>query len=260
LGVIGVMLVVGSAVALLDTTLGDAGWLFVLPVVVSAIAGGLGEGLTVALPASLLSALFFVNATGDVNEAEVLSAVTTRFPLYGLTAAFLGVFAEAHYALQSNLRHLASTDPLTRVSNVASFYDELGVMESSDAPFAVQLVDVDDLKAVNDRYGHQVGSAVIQLVAGALRRAVRASDCVARYGGDEFVVILKDAGRTGAQIAANRMREELEEARIVGLPELRISVSVGTALYGEDGETSEELLSAADRDMYRDKRSRKATA
>ncbi|MGH2694741.1 MAG: GGDEF domain-containing protein, partial [Actinomycetota bacterium] len=193
-----------------------------------------------------------------------LSATAARFPLYGLTAVFLGIFAEAHYALQSNLRHLASTDPLTRVSNVASFYEELGVLESAAAKYAVLLVDVDDLKGVNDRYGHQVGSAAIQLVAGALREAVRTSDCVARYGGDEFVVILKDADRPGAQIVSNRIREELAAATIPGVPELTISVSVGISLYGEDGETSEELLSAADREMYRDKkshkRSHKATA
>jgi diguanylate cyclase (GGDEF)-like protein len=246
--------------ALWDTTLGDAGWLFVVPVAVCAIAGGLGEGIGVALASSLLSAFFVSAADGDVSQAQVLSATAARFPLYGLTAAFLGIFADAHYALQSNLRHLASTDPLTRVSNVASFYEELGVLESTAARFAVLLVDVDDLKGVNDRYGHQVGSAAIQLVAAALREAVRTSDCVARYGGDEFVVILKDADRPGAQIVSNRIREELENGPIPGVPELRITVSIGCALYGEDGETSEELLSAADREMYRDKRSHKAIA
>jgi diguanylate cyclase (GGDEF)-like protein len=73
-------------------------------------------------------------------------------------------------------------------------------------------------------------------------------------------VILKDADRPGAQIVSNRIREELETGTIPGIPELRVAVSIGCALFGEDGETSEELLSAADREMYRDKASHKAIA
>jgi diguanylate cyclase (GGDEF)-like protein len=80
---------------------------------------------------------------------------------------------------------------------------------------------------------------------------------VARFGGDEFVVILTDADRAGAQIVVNRMREMLAEEAVPGTPEVTIDVSVGVALYGEDGTTSEELLGAADRAMYADKRAHK---
>jgi diguanylate cyclase (GGDEF)-like protein len=258
LSVIGVLLVVASAFSLVPAPSEvDSGWLFIVPVAIAAIAAGLKEGLYVALVSSALFSLFAIVSNGTLDETLLLPIFMARFALYGTTAAVLGSFAEAHYSVQSSLRTLASIDPLTKVSNVALFYEELGLLESRASEFAVLVVDVDDLKGLNDRYGHQAGSAAIQSVARTLRRVVRGSDCVARFGGDEFVVILTDADRAGAQIVVNRMREMLAEEAVPGTPEVTIDVSVGVALYGEDGTTSEELLGAADRAMYADKRAHK---
>ena len=256
--VVGSLLICASLSTLIPTPVGvDLAWMFIVPVAISAITGGLKEGAAVALMAALISALFATAALGRVDFALIASVGLGRIILYGITATVLGAFAEAHQSVQSHLRALASLDPLTKVSNVARFYDELGIMETGDQGFAVMLVDVDGLKGLNDQYGHQVGSSAIQIVANALRRVVRASDCVARFGGDEFVVILKDADRAGAQIVMNRLRSALLEAPIPSAPELRVTVSVGVALFGEDGTTSEGLLAAADEAMYSDKRSRK---
>jgi diguanylate cyclase (GGDEF)-like protein len=258
LSVIGVLLVVASAFSLVPAPSEvDSGWLFIVPVAIAAIAAGLKEGLFVALVSSALFALFAIVSNGTLDETLLLPIFMARFALYGMTAAVLGTFAEAHYSVQSSLRTLASIDPLTKVSNVALFYEELGLLESRASEFAVMVVDVDDLKGLNDRYGHQAGSAAIQSVARTLRGVVRGSDCVARFGGDEFVVILEDADRAGAQIVVNRMREMLAADGVPGTPEVTINVSVGVALFGEDGTTSEELLEAADRAMYADKRSHK---
>jgi diguanylate cyclase (GGDEF)-like protein len=258
LSVIGALLVVASAFSLVPAPSEvDSGWLFIVPVAIAAIAAGLKEGLWVALISSALFSFFAVISDGTIDESLVLPIFMARFALYGVTAAVLGSFAEAHYSVQSSLRALASTDPLTKVSNVTLFYEELGLLESRGSEFAVLVVDVDDLKGLNDRYGHQAGSAAIQSVARTLRRVVRGSDCVARFGGDEFVVILTDADRAGAQIVVNRMREMLAAETVPGTPGVTIKVSVGVALYGEDGTTSEELLGAADRAMYVDKRAHK---
>jgi diguanylate cyclase (GGDEF)-like protein len=262
-GVIGVMLLLGSVLALVQNPIGvdsvDTGWMFIVPVAISAIAGGLGEGILVALLAACLCAIYGTALHGEFDPAIVVSIISGRFALYGITAGFLGLFADAHYAVQSNLRELASTDPLTKVSNVSSFYDELKELEHGETPFVVLVADVDDLKLINDRYGHQVGSSAIQIVANALRRVVRSSDVVARYGGDEFVVILKEADRAGAQIVSNRVREMLTDEMLPGAPGERVGVSIGCALFGEDGTTSDELLDVADKAMYQDKRSRKVT-
>ena len=259
--VVGVLLVLASLTTLVPTPEGvDLAWMFIVPVAISAIAGGLREGISVAFISALISALYATAQIGRVDFALVGTVLVGRVFLYGITASILGAFAEAHQAVQSRLRDLASLDPLTKVSNVARFYDEMGLMEAQNETFAVLLVDVDDLKVLNDRFGHQVGSAAIRTVANALRKVVRASDCVARFGGDEFVMILKGADRVGAQIVVNRLRSVLVEEVLSGAPEAAVTVSVGVAMFGEDGSNSEELLAHADEAMYADKRARKAQA
>jgi diguanylate cyclase (GGDEF)-like protein len=259
-GVIGILLILSSLFSLLSMPAGiDSGWLFIVPVAISAIASGLKGGLLVAFLSSSLCAAYAVAGAGSFEPEVFVSVVSARFALYGLAAVVLGAFAEAHQSLQSNLRYLADLDPLTKVSNVARFYEELGLLEQAKTTsFAVLLIDIDDLKTWNDRYGHQTGSAAILMVANTLRRLVRMSDCVARFGGDEFVVILKDADRAGAQIVINRLRNLLAGESLPGAAGGRVSVSAGVSLFGEDGVTSDELLASADLAMYEDKRRRKA--
>lgn len=256
--VVGGSLVVASITTLIPTPEGvDLAWMFIVPVAVCAIAGGLKEGLYAASIAAAISGLFATVSDGRIDIDLILSVALGRMFLYGITAAILGAFADAHQNLQSHLRQLASLDPLTKLSNVARFYEELGIMEAGTTRFAVMVVDLDDLKVLNDRHGHQAGSAAIQLVANCLRRVVRASDCVARFGGDEFVVILKDADRAGAQIVMNRLDEMIAAEEIPATPGERLAVSSGVAIFGEDGRTSDELLEVADAAMYANKRARK---
>lgn len=256
--VVGLLVIVASLSSLIPTPAGvDLAWMFLVPVAVSAISGGLKEGASVAVISALISAGYATATLGRIDATLIVNVALGRVLLYGITATVLGAFAEAHQSVQSHLRALASLDPLTKVSNVARFYDELGIMEAGDESFAVLLVDVDDLKVLNDRHGHQAGSSAIQMVANALRRVVRTSDCVARFGGDEFVIILRDADRVGSQVVVHRLRSVLAEDYIPSTPGVHVTVSVGVALFGEDGTTSEELLAAADAAMYVDKRSRK---
>jgi diguanylate cyclase (GGDEF)-like protein len=236
----------------------DMGWMFIVPVAISAIAAGLAEGFVVAMIASLLCGAF-ASTLGEPEPTYIAGVIAGRLSLYGLTAVVLGLFAEAHHSVQSQFKDLAAKDPLTQLANVTSFYEELGRLEATKPEsFALVLVDLDELKQLNDKHGHQSGSFAIQAVARSLRKVVRATDCVARFGGDEFVVILKDADRQGAQIVINRMREFLNGESVPGAPEVRLSVSAGISLYGEDGVASDALLMAADMAMYEDKRARKA--
>jgi diguanylate cyclase (GGDEF)-like protein len=260
IGVISALLIVASLFNLIPAPIAlDSGWMFIVPVAISAIAAGLGEGLVVALAASGLCGLMAGFGNGGFDQTLALSIFSARFALYGITAVVLGAFAEAHYSVQSNLRALASLDPLTQVLNVASFYRQMRVLENQSTDFVVLLVDVDDLKKINDTYGHQAGTEAIRAVAKALRRVVRGSDCLARYGGDEFVIILRETDLEGAQIVINRLKEILAYEKIPSAPSLAVSASVGVAVYGVDGKSSEELLEAADRRMYGDKEARKPT-
>lgn len=257
--VVGILIALASLFSLVDTPIEvDSGWLFVIPVAISSIAAGLKEGLVVSLGAAAMAALFDVSHAETASSALVTTVFAARFALYGITAGVLGAFAEAHYAVQTSFKRLARLDPLTKVANITTFYEEIDVLEAAGTPFAVVMVDVDDLKLLNDRYGHQAGSAAIQTVANVLRRATRGTDSVARYGGDEFVLILRQSDRTGCQIVLNRIRSTLLSEGIPSVPGARLFVSAGVALVGEDGSTSEELLATADAAMYVDKALRKA--
>jgi diguanylate cyclase (GGDEF)-like protein len=256
--VVALLGVVASVFNLMRTPVAaDSGWMFLIPVTVSAIAAGLREGLIVAVAASSLCAVFAAFSESGVGTTLAVSVFSARFALYGVTAVVLGSFAEAHHLVQSHLRDLATLDPLTKVANVEVFYREMGVLESQPSELVVMLVDLDELKKINDTYGHQVGTEAIRAVANVLRRVVRGSDLLARYGGDEFVLILRHADMVGAQLVVNRIKAMLTHEAIAGAPRLTLTVSAGVAVFGEDGKSCEELLEAADRRMYRDKQARK---
>ena len=259
IAVVGVLLALASLLTFVPTGVGgdDSEWMFVLPVAVAAIAAGLKEGLFTALLAAALAGLYAADKTAQVDVAFLLTLFVTRFAPYGIIAAVLGAFAEAHYSVQDHLRQLASLDPLTKVSNIERFHHEVRLLDAAGLPYAVLLTDLDDLKSLNDKHGHQAGSAAIQTMANVLRRVVRTTDLVARYGGDEFVVVLREADRVGAQIVMNRVGSMLEAESLPTAPGVRISVSMGVALAGEDGSTPEELLAAADQAMYAHKRRNK---
>ncbi|MGH2774817.1 MAG: GGDEF domain-containing protein [Actinomycetota bacterium] len=198
------------------------------------------------LASLLLVGAAFAAATVPLND------VGSRFALYGPLAILAGILIETHFTAHAHLKEIAGIDALTQVANVGRLYDELFELESKRTPFALLIFDMDDLKTINDTYGHSTGSAAIVAVARALRSAVRATDCVSRYGGDEFAVVLRDADRAGAIKMIERFGEALvEESRNI---EPNLSVSAGMALYGVDGFTPEDLLNAADAAMYSKKR------
>jgi diguanylate cyclase (GGDEF)-like protein len=152
--------------------------------------------------------------------------------------------------LFDQVRQLAVTDPLTGLSNYRTLINvmdgELQRSRRTGRPFAILLLDLDGLKTINDRYGHLVGSRAICRLANVLRAHSRAMDTTARYGGDEFAVILPEAGKEAAALVGRRICERL--AKDGEVP--HIAVSVGTAVFPEDGETIDALFNAADRDLY----------
>ncbi|GAC1633364.1 MAG: hypothetical protein NVS9B14_07970 [Candidatus Acidiferrum sp.] len=153
--------------------------------------------------------------------------------------------------LFDQVRTLAVSDSLTGLANyrrlISVIEAELDRSRRTERPFSVVLFDMDGLKAINDQYGHLTGSRAIVRLGKILRTHSRAIDTAARYGGDEFAIVLPEAGKDIASRIVSRIRERLTaDAEAPAL-----SASSGIAAFPEDGDTPEKLLAAADRALYR---------
>jgi diguanylate cyclase (GGDEF)-like protein len=168
-------------------------------------------------------------------------------------AVLLGGALLDNVHLFESVRHLAVSDPLTGLANYRQLVDALeGEIQRSrrtGRPFSLLLFDLDKLKKINDNFGHLVGSRALCRVANVLRINSRTIDTVARYGGDEFALILPETGMIAAQEVARRICDLVASDK--EMPS--ISVSVGVASYAQNGETLEALLGAADRTLYKTK-------
>jgi len=155
------------------------------------------------------------------------------------------------------IRELTVVDDHTGLFNARHLYRtleaEVARARRFGRSFALIFFDLDRFKLVNDRHGHQAGSAVLREVGDVLRKALRAMDVPVRYGGDEFVVLLPEADRAQARAVAQRLRRSVNETAFLasrGL-DVRVTASFGIATYPEDAGTAEELLRLADQAMYR---------
>ncbi len=173
--------------------------------------------------------------------------------IMAITTLVLAAEVSEHRRAEERIRNLAVSDPLTGLANyrqlVEALETEIKRYGRTERPFVVLLLDLDGLKEINDLHGHIVGSRALVRLADMLRLYSRERDTAARYGGDEFVLILPETDPEAARLVAQRISRRLVEDG----EQPQISVSIGTAIYPDDGETVNEILGAADRDLYREK-------
>ncbi|MBK9964254.1 MAG: sensor domain-containing diguanylate cyclase [Holophagales bacterium] len=154
-------------------------------------------------------------------------------------------------------------DPLTGVANHGHFqetlYREVTRHGRSGERLVLLMVDLDDFKAVNDRYGHPAGDTVLKAVVARLLASVREMDTVSRYGGEEFAIVLPQSDAASGHRVAERLRAAVAESPIpAGLPDpLRLTVSIGLAVYPDDARTKGGLVECADKALYAAKRTGK---
>lgn len=212
-------------------------------------------------------------ATLIVRHFEALQGLSSHFeskqknrvmdihlePFRGVSGEILGCIGVGLDITQRNksyeqIRYQATHDALTGLANYREFLDtldrEVRRSDRSQHSFALLLLDLDELKRINDRLGHLAGNRALKRLAAVMNQHCRSTDLAARFGGDEFALLLIDAEAGRAEQIAARIERCVRNDGI----EPAISVSIGTAMYPDDGRTPQELLAAADRELYRRKR------
>ena len=195
-------------------------------------------------------------ASGLPNAGQVVSVAVTLTVLYLLAGIGSFVGREQRRSRDAALR-LSAIDALTGLFNRTFFFAalerEIARSERSGRGFCLIMLDLDELKAVNDRHGHHAGDAVLRAVADTVRSGIRKIDVAARYGGDEFVALLPETDPTGGWVLAEKIRLGVADAATPGI-EGSPTVSVGVVSYPTDGRTADALMLSADRAMYVSKR------
>jgi len=228
-----------------------------------------GVFLVAALCASVIVTPEFMSRTG-YQSLQVFGVLL--FAAYSLFVAAHSrsthVNLERAYSahleeLSQRLRTMAYRDSLTALYNHRYFYEQLAhEVERSiryGQPLAVLLMDMNNFKEINDTFGHIVGDKCLSLVGQVIARQIRGSDIGARYGGDEFVVILPNTGMDEAMATAEKLSEAVANAAALhpGEESVKLGISVGVAVCPDDSRSAGELLHVADQRLYDVKATRK---
>ncbi|MSQ72844.1 MAG: GGDEF domain-containing protein [Betaproteobacteria bacterium] len=190
----------------------------------------------------LLSLAFVGGLAAQLAPMLLVAYVTTMFS------------ADIRYGL-NRAKLLSETDDLTGVYNRRGFaiaVDRLFAQSVRyNRPASLLMIDSDNLKMVNDTHGHEAGNALLKLVTKSIATELRHTDVLARYGGDEFLVLLPETGAAGALDVAERIRSAIAATPLEAAgTQIMTSVSIGVAGYPEDGRSIDTLLARADRAMY----------
>ncbi len=159
--------------------------------------------------------------------------------------------------LLEQTRELSISDGLTGLYNQMHFFELLNLetkkSQRQNLNYSLIMFDVDFFKNYNDHNGHMQGSATLKNVGAIMKKKFRTTDLLAKYGGDEFVIILPQADKVGAYLAAERLREAIEKQDFPGgetQPMKKLTISIGLASYPEHGLTDEQILNCADKALY----------
>lgn len=246
-----------------------------VPVVAGLLGGrAAGAGWALAVIGCWLGLLTFDQLGYDFPnpvpvEHRAAPAVFSLVLACVTTVSVVLVYESLNARLRAELAHdrahfefQAGHDLLTQLPNRRGFEGDLerALRRASRAKerIALVVVDLDDFKPVNDRFGHPAGDLVLKEVARRLCSDTRLTDCVARLGGDEFVLILEQVpDRESIQVVLDKIEQGFAEPIDVGAARIRVSASMGAALYPDDSELGVDLLEMADAAMYRNKHARR---
>jgi diguanylate cyclase (GGDEF)-like protein len=231
---------------------------FTFPLIVGAgallVAPRVALILATLATAAYLAAGLYVDA--DPGTGPLVQMAVNLTGLYLLAYIGASVGREQRRVRDAAIR-MSTVDALTGLYNRSFFFSalerEIARGDRSGRAFCLVMLDLDDLKSVNDRYGHIAGDSVLRNVADVVRGGVRKIDVAARYGGDEFVALLPETDPTGGWVLAEKIRLTVAEQGFASV-EPQPTISVGVVSYPADGRSADALLVSADRAMYASKR------
>ncbi|MCE5284026.1 MAG: PAS domain S-box protein [Deltaproteobacteria bacterium] len=199
----------------------------------------------------------------DGSRLRIESSVSLIRDAQGRPTGFRGIIRDVteRKRAEENVQWMAYHDLLTGLPNRALFYDRTAMIlaqaKRKGRPFGVMMLDLDKFKDINDNFGHDIGDEVLIAIADRLKKLLRDEDTVARTGGDEFVILLPDAGgdRNVGHVT-ERIMAAFSEPIVVRERPFFVSFSIGTAIYPDDGDNIDILMRCADQSMYRFKAQR----
>jgi diguanylate cyclase (GGDEF)-like protein len=184
------------------------------------------------------------------SRYEALVLVQAYMSVMATTAAILAAVVADHRRAEDQLRELATTDSLTGLANYRKLLDvlrgEIARANRTGRPFSVLFLDMNGLKQINDELGHMAGSRALCRLADVFRTSCRSIDTPARFGGDEFAIVLPETPESGGHVVLERITRRL----LADATEPHLSVSAGVAVFPRDGSSPTQLLRAADRLLY----------
>jgi diguanylate cyclase (GGDEF)-like protein len=234
---------------------------FLLVIVASALT--LGKLMTLLEVVLICCIYFFMGYQVYGEEAfslRTFSDLMAKFAPFLLVAYITTMLAADIEFSKLLLRHESERDELTGIMNMRGFKKALEqafrLQRRYGRVFTLLIIDADHFKRINDEYGHEAGNKVIQLIARTIEQCLRNTDVLARFGGDEFMVLLRESTGAAAMTAAERIRTAKAHNSVdIHGQQVGTTLSIGMASAPDDGRTTEELVENADRALYRSKQS-----
>ena len=210
---------------------------------------------------------FLAFPNGEVKACthrELIATVLLIISLW-LVSYLAALLSISMLEARRKIQLLSETDFLTGLHNMRTFLPLAHIEYERSIrrghPFSIVMIDVDNLKSVNDSYGHDYGSAMIRQIGEVIARNFRPSDIAARYGGDEFVVLLEETDSASAVLAAERLRLDVEQSPLpVPGGSKSVTISIGIACFPDHGVRVGELITQADEALYTSKKGGKNRA
>jgi diguanylate cyclase (GGDEF)-like protein len=234
------------------------GYFLIVATAAMVTGGAVSLILAAGITAAYLGAILLARSGQPFTTEQVVIVAVDVLALWLLTYLAAVVAGEQRRTRDAALR-LSLHDPLTRLYNrtflFAVIEREIARAQRTGRRFSLLMLDLDGLKPVNDRHGHYFGDLLLQAVADAVRQGIRVIDSPARYGGDEFIVLLPETDTDGAAVVAEKLRRSVAAIRLnAGTELLSTTASIGVVSFPEDGGSAEALTNRADQVMYAAKR------